>query len=138
APLILMATPHALQCPSCSSPLREDSFDAETGRVKCAYCGALMLMPAGASRPAAFRERPPVPLPRRMELRATPHGIEITRQWFSHAVLFLIPFCLFWDGFLLVWYAAAFKTGAPAAAKLFPLIHVAVGAGITYYTLACL
>lgn len=132
-----MAAPLALQCPSCSSPLREDSFDQEHGRVKCAYCGALMLMPARANQPAAFRERPPAPLPQRMELQATPHGIVITRQWFTYAVLFLVPFCLFWDGFLIVWYATAFKTGAPAVAKLFPLIHVAVGVGLTYFTLAC-
>ncbi len=133
-----MAAPQALQCPSCSSPLREDSFDAAEGRVKCAYCGALMLMPASANRPAAFRERPPVPLPERMDLRVTPHGIEITRRWFHVAALFLIPFCLIWNGFLVVWYAMAFKSGAPMVFTLFPLIHVAVGVGLTYWTVACL
>ncbi len=126
----------ALQCPSCSSPLPREAIDSAQGHVKCAYCGALMLLPS-AARPAAFRERPPVPLPQRMELLATPHGIEITRRWFSYAVLFLVPFCLIWDGFLIVWYATAFATGAPLMAKVFPLIHVAVGAGLTYWTLAC-
>lgn len=133
-----MAEPKALQCPSCASPLREEAFDRDQGHVKCAYCGALMLIPVAGNRPAAFRERPPVPLPDRMELRHTPHGIEITQRWFHVVVLFLIPFCLVWDGFLVFWYTNALRSGAPLAAALFPLVHVAVGVGLTYYTVACL
>lgn len=133
-----MSTPVALQCPSCSSPIPAEALDQEQGHVKCGYCGALMLLPRSASRPQGFRERAPLELPPGMALTRTPYGVEITRRWFSPVVLFLIPFCLVWDGFLFVWYAAAFKTGAPTMAILFPLLHVAAGVGITYWTLACL
>jgi hypothetical protein len=133
-----MATPVTLQCPSCSSPLQQEAVNSETGYIKCAYCGALMTLGGRSSRSTGFRERPALDLPPGMTLNRSPHGIQITRRWFTWAVAFLIPFCLFWDGFLVFWYMAAFKSGAPLPFKLFPLIHVAVGVGLTYYTTASL
>jgi len=133
-----MSEPVALQCPSCSSPLQLQGMDPDSGHIKCSYCGALMVLPGTGPRPAAFRERPPLPLPPRMELRLTPHGVQISRRWFSVAVLFLIPFCLIWDGFLVVWYAMAFKGGAPVLFMVVPLIHVSIGLGLSYWTLASL
>jgi hypothetical protein len=73
-----------------------------------------------------------------MEFHRTPNGVQITRRWFTLAALFLIPFCLVWDGFLVAWYTTAFKTGAPTAAKLFPIIHLCIGIGVTYWTIASL
>jgi hypothetical protein len=133
-----MAAPTALQCPSCSSPLQQQAFDLEQGLAKCSYCGALMSLPASAPRQPPFRERLPLALPERMDLHATPYGIVLTRRWFSLTVLFLVPFCVVWDGFLVFWYTMAVKGGAPLIFKLFPLVHVAVGVAITYYTLASL
>lgn len=63
-------------------------------------------------------------------------GLTLTYRWYSPRYIFLFLFCIFWDGFLFVWYHQAFSTNAPLASILFPLIHVAVGIGITYYTIA--
>jgi hypothetical protein len=131
-----MTAPVALQCPSCSSPVPQEALDDEQGHLKCGYCGALMLLPRSASRPPAFLERPALALPPGMTVNHTPQGLQITRRWFSLAFLFLIPFCIVWDGFLVFWYANALKTGAPTAAMLLPLIHVTIGVGITYWTVA--
>lgn len=133
-----MPTPTALKCPSCSSPLEESSFDLDQGLVRCAYCGTLTTLPSSIQRPPGFQERGPLALPDRISLESTPYGIRLVRRWFSPVVFFLIPFCLFWDGFLIFWYVMSFSTGAPLVFNLFPLIHVAVGVGLTYFTLATL
>ena len=56
-------------------------------------------------------------------------------KWLKPQAYFFAFFCLFWDGFLVVWYSIAFATDGPLMMILFPLIHVAVGAGLTYYTI---
>jgi hypothetical protein len=43
-------------------------------------------------------------------------------------------FAIFWDGFLFMWYSKV-KVANPMA-SYFPLIHVAVGIGLTYYVVA--
>lgn len=63
-------------------------------------------------------------------------GLTLNYRWYSPKFIFLIFFCIFWDGFLFVWYSQALSTNAPLAAVLFPLLHVAVGVGFTYYTVA--
>ena len=133
-----MDKPVALQCPSCSSPLSQEHFHSEDGYIKCSYCGALMTLQTQGRGPAAFRERGALALPKGMSLQLTPHGVEIIRRWFTPAVFFLIPFCVVWDGFLVFWYAATIKGGAPLIFKLFPVIHVAIGVGLTCFTVALL
>ena len=60
----------------------------------------------------------------------------IRRKWFSPIFIFLTFFVIFWDGFLVVWYGMATSMDAPLVFKIFPLIHVAVGLGLTYYVIA--
>jgi hypothetical protein len=45
-------------------------------------------------------------------------------------------FALVWDAFLFFWYGTVIGTGAPWIFSVFPLIHLAVGVGITYSTIA--
>jgi hypothetical protein len=53
----------------------------------------------------------------------------------------LLFFCIVWDSFLIFWYWAALlgMGNGPAAfnllAIIFPIAHVAVGVGLTYFTL---
>lgn len=73
------------------------------------------------------------------QLHIQKHGgvLEATYRWRNPTAYFLAFFCLFWDGFLILWYSLAISEG-DSAALLFPLIHVAVGIGLTYYTLCLL
>lgn len=87
---------------------------------------------------AAFRERGEVPMPTRMRLENTAHGLAILRRWFSPAILFLVFFCIAWDGFLVFWYSMAFSMNGPLIMKIFPIAHVAIGVGLTYFTIASL
>lgn len=55
----------------------------------------------------------------------------ISYKWFSPVALFLVFFCIAWDGFLVMW----FTIDSPVFFKLFAIIHLAVGIGLTYYTI---
>ncbi len=76
--------------------------------------------------------------PEGLDIIQTPQSAIIRRTWFSHVVWILIPFCIFWNGFLIFMYSSMLShAGRPGAALLpmllFPLIHVAVGVGLTYF-----
>lgn len=76
-------------------------------------------------------------LPEHISLQDHGNYLEITRRWFSWQIIFTTVFAVFWDAFLVMWYATAFsQKGAPLMALLFPLLHVAVGVGISYFALA--
>ena len=60
--------------------------------------------------------------------------LNISYRWMACQAYFLIFFCLVWNGFLVTWYSIAFSTGE-LIMVLFPIIHVAVGVGLTYYTI---
>ena len=129
-----MIRPVAMKCDACSAALEPKDVDRERGLARCSFCGTLMdvsrrTVPGGI-------ERPEVPLPEKFTVARTPEGLQISWRWFTPAALVLAFFCVVWDGFLVFWYAVAVKQGAPVAMVLFPLIHVAVGLGLTYFTLA--
>jgi DNA-directed RNA polymerase subunit RPC12/RpoP len=140
-----------LVCPACGG---KTSLRQETTAATCDYCGSQLILrpgfsPAGYSPPGYLPggyspaqadsscrpERPPAPLPERLKVKDLPDGFLITRRWFTPAIIFMTLFAVVWDGFLLFWYGAVVSAGAPTLFVLFPLLHVAVGLGITYYVL---
>jgi hypothetical protein len=69
----------------------------------------------------------------------------VRRRWFDPSThIFMGFFCVFWDGFLVVWYSMVTTGlhGAPSGFGLlfflFPLIHVSVGVGLTYALVAAI
>ncbi len=125
----------ALTCPSCRSALSEQGLDLARGIATCSHCGALVLLPA-AARPAHSTVRPPVPLPERVTVRELGDGVELRLRWFTPAVWFLLFFVITWDGFLVFWYSIALRDGAPWIMAVFPIAHLAVGVGLTYFVVA--
>ena len=72
----------------------------------------------------------------RLEISHSTFELDITYRWFSPVAFFLVFFCIFWDGFLIFWYSmGSMVEGMTLIFFLFPLIHVAVGIGLTYYTI---
>lgn len=129
-----MTAPIPLVCPSCGAAIRTEDLDHERGVASCASCRAAMLLP---QRPAARSQKPRFDRPPGgVVVTRGPGGTTIRRRWFTPAAIFLLVFTVIWDGFLLFWYGAAFATGAPLAMILFPLLHVAAGVGMTWFTLA--
>lgn len=132
-----VSQPTAMKCPSCASFLRADDFDAARGTLTCSYCKALMVFGGGDS---SARSTPParaeVPLPPSIKVAKRSRGLEIRRRWFHPLHVFLVFFCIAWNAFLVFWYTTAVGSGAPWIFKVFPIVHVAVGVGLTYFTLA--
>jgi hypothetical protein len=76
------------------------------------------------------------PVPERLEVSNEAGDLVIRRKWLSWKAAPLALFATVWDAFLVFWYFAAFRTGrAELIMVLFPLLHVAAGAAITYYVL---
>lgn len=78
-----------------------------------------------------------VPIPRNLELLEERGNLVIRKKWFTPVVFFLLFFCIIWDGFLVFWYLGVARSGdMPLMAILFPIGHVAVGIGLTYFVIA--
>ena len=75
-------------------------------------------------------------LPDKMQLHHHGSHMEITRKWFGLQTVLLTGFAVFWDLFLLKWYDDVLQQDADIFFVLFPLLHVAVGIGLTYYVIA--
>jgi hypothetical protein len=139
-----------LDCPSCGG---RTEFSADSEILICEYCGnkhtfRLPNPTTGYTPDAAVgRNNPPDavsrqsiselrPRPKEVTLQKYGDRLEISWRWFSWKYLPLIFFCVAWDGFLCFWYSTAFSSGAPWIMIVFPIAHLAVGVGLTYYTLA--
>ena len=126
-----------IKCPHCSRPVSADNINIQTSIAKCSYCSAVFGF-AGqvpGANPYGSSKRT-VDMPDDYSVEMEDADLVIIRRWFSWKYLALLAFCVFWDGFLAFWYANAFKTNGPLAMKLFPVLHEAVGLGLTYITIA--
>jgi hypothetical protein len=105
----------------------------------CPHCTSVTTVRGAsvAAPPPLSQQEPLVPLPERFLVSEEPGALRIQWRWFRPSALFLVGFCVFWDGFLLVWYAGALTSGS-AVMALFPLLHVGAGVAISYFTLATL
>ncbi len=132
-----------IRCKSCDREIPASDVNIGRAIAKCTGCDAVFSF-AGRfdERPAI--ERGEVVLPRSMDLDGGRDELRITRRWFGPHVIFLAFFCLFWDGFLVFWYAMALAGpgpevdagGPPLMVLIFPLLHVGVGVALTYYVVA--
>jgi len=77
-----------------------------------------------------------LPLPDKMELVHDRDAMIIRHTWFSIKAILLIPFALFWNGFMVVWMYKALSDGIWVMAA-FGSIHALVGIGLIYFCIAC-
>lgn len=155
-----------INCPSCRAPIPATDVNLERMVAKCVACNQVFdfsgQLPA-ATGPGKQRRRPAVGLPARMKILVDERGpsgatliyrreastargdFVIERRWFEPAKhLFLLFFCVVWDGFLVTWYTGLLAAGTHTQGAsgpgiiffLFPLIHVSVGIGLTYSVIA--
>ncbi len=131
-----------IECPSCHTQILSDDMNLNNMVAKCRQCHALVSLnrfvstaKSNADLPQRI-ERPQVPLPTGFQVEDAGFGLTISRRWFSCVILFLVFFCIAWNSFLVFWYSMAFGNDFPWFFKVFPIAHVAVGIGLTYFTLA--
>lgn len=129
-------------CPQCESQVDPQEVNVRLGVAKCTSCQTVFELGeqlARTSETARTPEpRPEVPLPPGIRVEQWGHELSMSRRWFTWPILFLVFFCIAWDSFLLFWYTIALTTDAPWIMAVFPIVHVAVGIGLTYFTVASL
>jgi len=77
------------------------------------------------------------PMPENVTLEQEADGLRLTYRWFSPKYLVFVLFCIAWDAFLVFWYRTALAHPSPGDIALwFPIAHVGVGLGLSYWTLA--
>lgn len=137
-----------LACSTCGAPFRAEDLNLDYGIATCRYCRAITKLPKtdpGEAVPAPGetpQERSPVPMPKSITVEDWGANLKISWRWFSPMYLFLAFFCVAWDSFLVFWYwmAVGGMGDAPGPFRLlffvFPMAHVAVGVGLTYFVIA--
>ncbi len=129
-----------LFCKTCGEAIPAHDINIELAIAKCGRCHTVFkfldeLEDSARGAPAKPVE---IEMPRGLAVDEWGSELTIVRRWFTPALFFLVFFCCIWDGFLIVWYSIALSSmpGDMAwLALLFPLLHVAVGVGLTYYTI---
>ncbi|HEX8671562.1 MAG TPA: hypothetical protein VF710_06725 [Longimicrobium sp.] len=147
-----MPTSRTLKCPTCGAQIQAADMNLSTMYARCGECQSLVNLEAAPSAAPASRDSTegavlmqdgslapapplPVPLPERLTVHTAGGGLRIERRWYAWTAIFLVFFCVVWFGFLAFWYLMAFTTGAWVL-MLFPLLHVAVGLFLAYFTAA--
>ncbi len=123
-----------LKCRNCGSQLAPEDISARLAVARCKHCDALFALPSSLTAPQPVA-RPEVELPKRFTVDRANQTLAITWRWFSPAVIALLVFAVFWNGFLIVWHTIALSQGAWFM-SLFGLIHTAVGVGLAYWVAA--
>jgi hypothetical protein len=136
-----------MSCEVCHSPLQADDVRLDLAVAKCHSCNAVYDLSGRKARGVVIQPevkqalRPKAALPPRFKVEEDTTTTRIVWRWFNPVNhLFLLFFCVAWNSFLLVWYGMAFtvgKDGDPVSLimVIFPIGHVAVGVGLTYYML---
>lgn len=123
-------------CPNCRVPVAAEDVNLGTGLAKCRTCNNVFRFDTDPElAPSSARARPKVDRPRSVVVADANGALTVQYRWFSLKYVFLAFFCLFWDGFLIFWYAVALPSRNPVMI-LFPIIHVLAGIAITYATIA--
>jgi hypothetical protein len=125
-----------LDCPGCGRQIAAADINLERTLAKCAACNMVFNFAHLVASPGddAAVLRPRVTAPPRWQVDDWGADLRIRWRWWTPAALFLLFFCVAWDGFLVSWFAKVLgKQGPPDD---FPIVHVAVGVGLTYVTLA--
>ena len=77
-----------------------------------------------------------IPVPEKFKVFYDQDKMVIRRKWFGLHLLFLIPFTVFWDAFIVGWFYYTIQSEAYFMTA-FGAIHGLVGVGLTYFVICC-
>lgn len=69
----------------------------------------------------------------KLQIDESQYGLSITIKWFKWVAVFLLFFCFAWNSFLFGFYSMG---DTPWFVYAFTSVHLAVGIGLSYFTLA--
>ncbi len=127
-----------VECPTCHAAVPAEDINIQAMTAVCRACNNVFSVAKLAEAGT------PIGLPTRFTI--TDEGarrLAVSWRWWRLQYVFLIFFCCAWDGFLVFWYSFALFAHGPSGVFgmlmiLFPIIHVAVGVGLTYFVIAAM
>ncbi len=134
-----------LFCPDCGTRIAAENIHLDSLLAKCVDCDSVFSFATAIEEEPARRRRD-APQRGEQEVIARPRGLvvaddgvnlSIRRSWLTPGAIFLLFFTIAWDAFLIFWYSIAFTQKVPWIMIVFPVAHVAIGAGLTYFVIAC-
>lgn len=136
-----MPQPLDIRCPGCRRAVPVAQINIQALVARCPDCDQVFsfadLVPRAAKRPV----RTAGEKPKRIEVEDYGTRKVLRRRWFTWAVLVMVPFCLFWNGIVSVFVVTGVTQIIQGhamgwVALLCPGLHIAVGVGLAYWTLA--
>jgi len=122
-----------ITCQSCGAEIPASDIALERAIAKCPRCNNVFSIADKLPPPIPQAiVKPNVALPKQMKIEEQPNELRIYRKWWSNKMIVLIPFAVFWDGFMVAWYSISLSHGQWGMAA-FGTIHLLVGICITYY-----
>jgi hypothetical protein len=112
-----------------------DDLEAAQSRADAADAEAERLRKEVERLKAPRDDEGEVPIPERFNVMRTANELTVKWRWFRVQHLFLLFFVIAWDSFLLFWYFGFPSDLGGLLFKIFPIAHVAVGVGLTYYVI---
>jgi len=123
-------------CPTCRQVIPAEDINIKLAIAKCASCSTVFNFGGQVGSPEQTRrQRARVPMPKGIKVDESGPDLVIRRSWWTPVAIFLLFFCGTWDAFLVFWYFIAFTQHGPWIMIVFPVVHVAVGVGLTYSVL---
>lgn len=130
-----------LLCPKCGVAIPGVDLDLGRGIGVCRPCGEIVPLPAAPPAPLAYVDDAPIVRYRPENFRFDETSTETSyRAAIPPRRLAVVPrlfFTLFWDAFMVMWYAIAIAGGVWPMA-IFGLLHLGVGVWMTYGVLVAL
>jgi hypothetical protein len=124
-------------CPTCRSEVPAADINIQAMTAMCRACNEVFAVTPDREASA------PAGLPARFTRSDEGSGrFGVSWRWWRLQHVFLLFFCGAWDAFLVFWYStiltghAKSVNGADVMMIVFPICHVAVGIGLTYYLIA--
>ena len=124
----------AVRCNVCNANnvARQCVYNPTKNIFHCEYCGSYDFLKTDAT---GYFKRLEIPKPKGFSVQRHNGELEITRDWFGLAIIGLTFFCLFWNGFMAVWYGIAIIQQVWMMAAC-GTVHGLVGLGLGYSVLA--
>lgn len=127
-----------MNCPKCDAEVPADDINLQSLVGMCRRCNEVFrVLDQLPEKPASPRAR--YPRPASIVVVEDGDSRAMQYRWFKPVFLFLLFFCIAWDSFLIFWYATAIagpgNDGFGIIMVIFPILHVAVGIGLTYFVI---
>ena len=123
-----------LDCRRCGAQIRSENINLSNALAKCHQCHAVF---GFADQLSGGKPKPPavsMPLPEGVSMSEQAGMLRLEARWFRPMLFIYLVFCIVWNTFLVLWYMQPGNTEDIGA--LFPILHVAAGVGLTYWTIA--